>query len=61
MIFADLLRRPPKELIRGVIPFVIRRFLPDTTYEDWKVLGGGLEEAEWGHLGPTGSLVVVST
>eukprot|EP00435_Cladocopium_sp_Y103_P021322 s1510_g5.t1 len=26
-----------KELIRGVIPFVIRRFLPDNTYEDWKV------------------------
>mmetsp|Transcript_6654 Transcript_6654/g.10629 ORF Transcript_6654/g.10629 Transcript_6654/m.10629 type:complete len:149 (+) Transcript_6654:1-447(+) len=26
-----------KELIQRVIPFVIRRFLPDNTYEDWKV------------------------
>eukprot|EP00933_Yihiella_yeosuensis_P052275 TRINITY_DN50304_c0_g1_i1.p1 TRINITY_DN50304_c0_g1~~TRINITY_DN50304_c0_g1_i1.p1 ORF type:complete len:119 (-),score=29.20 TRINITY_DN50304_c0_g1_i1:115-471(-) len=26
-----------KELIKRVVPFVIRRFLPDNTYEDWKV------------------------
>eukprot|EP00439_Symbiodinium_sp_Y106_P083775 s534_g24.t1 len=26
-----------KELLQRVIPFVIRRFLPDNTYEDWKV------------------------
>merc|ERR1719379_295020 len=26
-----------KELINRVIPFVVRRFLPDGTYEDWKV------------------------
>mmetsp|Transcript_13479 Transcript_13479/g.39358 ORF Transcript_13479/g.39358 Transcript_13479/m.39358 type:complete len:120 (-) Transcript_13479:64-423(-) len=26
-----------KELIQRVIPFVIRRFLPDGTFEDWKV------------------------
>mmetsp|Transcript_43342 Transcript_43342/g.111599 ORF Transcript_43342/g.111599 Transcript_43342/m.111599 type:complete len:121 (+) Transcript_43342:114-476(+) len=26
-----------KELTERVIPFVIRRFLPDGTYEDWKV------------------------
>lgn len=25
-----------QELIQRVIPFVIRRFLPDNTYEDWK-------------------------
>ena len=30
-----------QELIRGVIPFVIRRFLPDNTYEDWKVVNVG--------------------
>jgi len=26
-----------KELTERMIPFVIRRFLPDGTYEDWKV------------------------
>eukprot|EP00403_Amphidinium_massartii_P008054 CAMPEP_0178421064 /NCGR_PEP_ID=MMETSP0689_2-20121128/26457_1 /TAXON_ID=160604 /ORGANISM="Amphidinium massartii, Strain CS-259" /LENGTH=118 /DNA_ID=CAMNT_0020042569 /DNA_START=9 /DNA_END=365 /DNA_ORIENTATION=+ len=26
-----------KELIEKAIPFVIRRYLPDGTYEDWKV------------------------
>merc|ERR1719188_911276 len=26
-----------KELTERVVPFVIRRFLPDGTYEDWKV------------------------
>eukprot|EP00927_Polykrikos_kofoidii_P039538 TRINITY_DN3389_c0_g1_i1.p1 TRINITY_DN3389_c0_g1~~TRINITY_DN3389_c0_g1_i1.p1 ORF type:complete len:118 (-),score=35.83 TRINITY_DN3389_c0_g1_i1:332-685(-) len=26
-----------KELLERVIPFVIRRYLPDGTYEDWKV------------------------
>mmetsp|Transcript_59271 Transcript_59271/g.163942 ORF Transcript_59271/g.163942 Transcript_59271/m.163942 type:complete len:120 (-) Transcript_59271:117-476(-) len=26
-----------KELIQRVIPFVIRRFLPDGTFEDWRV------------------------
>mmetsp|Transcript_108160 Transcript_108160/g.209385 ORF Transcript_108160/g.209385 Transcript_108160/m.209385 type:complete len:122 (-) Transcript_108160:94-459(-) len=26
-----------KELIQRVIPFVVRRFLPDGTFEDWKV------------------------
>ena len=25
------------ELSRGKIPFIIRRYLPDHTYEDWKV------------------------
>jgi hypothetical protein len=44
---------PNQELIRGVIPFVIRRFLPDNTYEDWKermgkgrVRGMGLEDPQ---------------
>ncbi|KAF4655518.1 DNA-directed RNA polymerases I, II, and III subunit RPABC2 [Perkinsus chesapeaki] len=26
-----------KELVAKVIPFIVRRFLPDGTYEDWKV------------------------
>ena len=26
-----------RELLEKVIPFVIRRYLPDGTYEDWKV------------------------
>merc|ERR1712217_458725 len=26
-----------KELIARVIPFVVRRFLPDGTFEDWRV------------------------
>ena len=26
-----------KELIEGKIPFIIRRYLPDGTYEDWNV------------------------
>merc|ERR1740120_520431 len=26
-----------KELTQRVVPFVVRRFLPDGTYEDWKV------------------------
>merc|ERR1712232_1488261 len=26
-----------KELLERVIPFIVRRFLPDGTYEDWKV------------------------
>mmetsp|Transcript_33875 Transcript_33875/g.77056 ORF Transcript_33875/g.77056 Transcript_33875/m.77056 type:complete len:120 (-) Transcript_33875:80-439(-) len=26
-----------KELIERVVPFVIRRFLPDGTFEDWRV------------------------
>eukprot|EP00929_Paragymnodinium_shiwhaense_P017695 TRINITY_DN127310_c0_g1_i1.p1 TRINITY_DN127310_c0_g1~~TRINITY_DN127310_c0_g1_i1.p1 ORF type:complete len:119 (+),score=40.82 TRINITY_DN127310_c0_g1_i1:97-453(+) len=26
-----------KELLERAIPFIIRRFLPDGTYEDWKV------------------------
>eukprot|EP00406_Dinophysis_acuminata_P075008 CAMPEP_0179244564 /NCGR_PEP_ID=MMETSP0797-20121207/18123_1 /TAXON_ID=47934 /ORGANISM="Dinophysis acuminata, Strain DAEP01" /LENGTH=53 /DNA_ID=CAMNT_0020952085 /DNA_START=18 /DNA_END=179 /DNA_ORIENTATION=+ len=26
-----------KELIHRVIPFVVRRYLPDGTFEDWKV------------------------
>ena len=25
------------ELSQGKIPFIIRRYLPDHTYEDWKV------------------------
>ena len=35
-----------QELIRGVIPFVIRRFLPDNTYEDWKA-GPQLRSKSW--------------
>lgn len=27
-----------KELREGKVPFTIRRFLPDGTYEDWGVL-----------------------
>ena len=26
-----------KELILGKIPFIVRRYLPDGSYEDWKV------------------------
>eukprot|EP00450_Noctiluca_scintillans_P003231 CAMPEP_0194507020 /NCGR_PEP_ID=MMETSP0253-20130528/35861_1 /TAXON_ID=2966 /ORGANISM="Noctiluca scintillans" /LENGTH=53 /DNA_ID=CAMNT_0039349833 /DNA_START=71 /DNA_END=232 /DNA_ORIENTATION=+ len=26
-----------KELLERVIPFVVRRYLPDNTYEDWKI------------------------
>ena len=26
-----------KELIENKIPFIIRRYLPDGSYEDWKV------------------------
>ena len=26
-----------RELTEGVIPFIVRRYLPDHTYEDWKV------------------------
>jgi DNA-directed RNA polymerase I, II, and III subunit RPABC2 len=26
-----------KELIEGKIPFIVRRYLPDGSFEDWKV------------------------
>ena len=33
----DPLKIAEKELRAGKIPFIIRRFLPGGTYEDWKV------------------------
>merc|ERR1712226_892979 len=33
----DPLLLAEKELIHRVVPFVVRRFLPDGTFEDWKV------------------------
>ena len=26
-----------RELAERVIPFIVRRYLPDRTYEDWKI------------------------
>ena len=44
--------RPHQELLQRVIPFVIRRFLPDNTYEDWKAHAGILGVL-WSVLGPS--------
>jgi DNA-directed RNA polymerase I, II, and III subunit RPABC2 len=33
----DPLKIAEKELFERKIPFIIRRYLPDNTYEDWKV------------------------
>lgn len=33
----DPLKIAMKELLAGKVPFVIRRYLPDKSYEDWKV------------------------
>jgi DNA-directed RNA polymerase I, II, and III subunit RPABC2 len=33
----DPLKIAEKELVERKIPFIIRRYLPDNTYEDWKV------------------------
>jgi DNA-directed RNA polymerase I, II, and III subunit RPABC2 len=33
----DPLKIAEKELVERKIPFIIRRYLPDGTYEDWKV------------------------
>lgn len=30
-----------KELKQKKIPLIIRRYLPDGSYEDWRVVGGG--------------------
>ncbi|KAH9255056.1 hypothetical protein BASA81_006815 [Batrachochytrium salamandrivorans] len=33
----DCLRIAQKELQQGKLPIIVRRFLPDNTYEDWKL------------------------
>lgn len=33
----DCLRIAQKELQQGKLPMIVRRFLPDNTYEDWKL------------------------
>ena len=33
----DPLKIAEKELLAKKIPFIIRRYLPNNTYEDWKV------------------------
>jgi DNA-directed RNA polymerase I, II, and III subunit RPABC2 len=33
----DPLKIAEKELVEKKIPFIIRRYLPDNSYEDWRV------------------------
>lgn len=44
---SDALKIANKELREKKIPLIIRRFMPDGTYEDWKVKDLIVDQFEW--------------